>query len=91
MSEAKVPGSSPPPLDHPVLLGVHTPESWTRAVLAAGVRALVNMKGPEGSGIAAISGLDAKLTVFFHPNGNGNGTKVGAVLEFEGQSFAVEV
>jgi hypothetical protein len=70
-----------------LLLGVHTPESWARAVLAAGLRVLMTMKeGMEPKATAASVPLDAKLTVFFRQN-----DKVGAVLEFEGQTFAVEV
>lgn len=57
-------------------------------MLVAGVRALVNMKGHEDPAISATAApLDAKLTVFFRSNR----TKMGTILEFEGQSFAVEV
>jgi hypothetical protein len=86
MSQAEPTHPSTPVFAHPVLLAAHTPESWARAVIAAGVQALVAATGNEHDPNAGVwRPLQATLTVFSRDS------TVGAILEFEGKSFAVQI
>jgi hypothetical protein len=91
MSAAEPSPTTPPTgMDHPELAHPHTPESWARAVIAAGMQVLVATKqGLPGdpAGAAAVTGVPNVTLVVWRRSA----TRMGATISFGGQSFSVEV
>ena len=77
-------------MNHPELAHPHTPDSWARAVIAAGMQILVATKqsvpGGETGKPADMLVPDVTLIVWRH-----SATRMGATISFGGQSFSVEV